>query len=299
LNKTVTMLLLALLVVGGGAIHLWRQRIADHERIATLQASLDTANVAARVVAPSPTLAGPIKGVPAPTDTVAEASPSVLPAAKKPSADVASRAQADIVAIRARLDSPENMERVRLLDRARVPQKYPDVGRVLGLSPVEENRLYDLLAQQDTNTSRDLGAYSAGSGETRSQFAGRVVRQNEAEIESMLGSKYSQWKEYKDELPSRIQVKDLGVVLNAGGMPLSDTQAKSLVTALTSARKMPSQLSGPYSQNDRQTLIDAAASYLTHDQLEAYRQMLERQQRPDMPDVAGGRPTPGANAAQQ
>jgi hypothetical protein len=94
-------------------------------------------------------------------------------------------------------------------------------------------------------------------------------------------------------------VKDLGVVLNAGGMPLSDTQAKSLVTALTSARKMPSQLSGPYSQNDRQTLIDAAASYLTHDQLEAYRQMLERQQRPDMPDVAGGRPTPGANAAQQ
>lgn len=295
MNKFVAMLLIAVLALGGSAFHFWRQRAADHERIATLQASLANAMADARVTASSPALEGPVTGAGSPTTRTGEVAASLIP-------EVASEARANAAAARAGLASPENLERARVLDRARVPIQYPDMGQALGLSPEEEGRLHDLLAQQQTNALQHLAAYPV-SGETRSQFAARVVRENEAEIASMLGSKYSQWKEYKDELLSRNQVKDLGAVLRPSGMPLSDTQAEALIPVLVSARKRSYQLGGPiYSPANTQALVDAAANYLSPAQLDAYRQMVDRQQgvgvRPSFgraPPVSGATATPATN----
>lgn len=290
LNKVTAILLVALLALGVGTVQLWRQRVADHEQIANLQASLEKAVAEARVAAPSSIMEGQITGVEASTVPTGEASALVIP-------EVTSEARAIAPTARVRLASPENLERARVLDRARAPSQYPGVGQALGLSPEEEDRLYDLLARQQATALQHVADY-ASSGESRSQYAARIARENEAEVASLLGSKYAQWKEYKDELPSRRQVIDLEAVLRASSTPLSDAQARALIPVLALARKSSLQRGGPqYSPENRQALVDAASGYLTPEQLDAYSQMLDRQQGAGTRSNFGlAPPVPGASA---
>jgi hypothetical protein len=85
-------------------------------------------------------------------------------------------------------------------------------------------------------------------------------------------------------------VKDLAAVLGSAGAPLSDAQSNSLIPALAAVEKRNTQerMAQPgqasltagmtrYSPEANQKLLDAAATHLTPQQLESYRQMLERQ----------------------
>jgi len=79
-------------------------------------------------------------------------------------------------------------------------------------------------------------------------------------------------------------------VLDASGIPLSDTQSRSLITALASEARIITQQSRDaasqgrpiaeimtrYTPERRQRLLDAAAPHLTPQQLEGYRGMIER-----------------------
>lgn len=298
MKSLVTFLLIAAVALGSIAIHLWHQRVADHEHIAALQVSLEQATTAAVAAEPGPVASE----MHTPSDEEAPSRPhepaaSIGAVSPDPSAKAAHGAPLRGTATRALLGSPENIERMRTLARARVPSEYPDVGQALGLSAEEESQLYDLLAQHEANAVRDLDAHRT-SGETRSQFAARQLRANEDEISAMLGGKYFQWKAYQEELPSRRQVKDLDVVLRASGTPLNDIQARSLVSALISAQERIHQLGGPiFSPEKRQALVDAASYHLSSDQLEAYRQMLERQQGTgSLPMFLGVPSSPNASA---
>lgn len=280
--KTVVVVLsVALVAVGGGAINLWRQLEANRHQIGELQAQVAGLEAASHgVVAQPVALATP--AMPATEPAVAK---PVEPASK-PSATTDS-ARASVDAIRANMGSPESIARTRALQRAQMPAQYPDVGKALGLSPQEVEKLFDLLADQSAERSRIVAGNRPDTGP---QALGNQMSQEQTQLADLLGDKFSQWKEYNTQLPTRRQVKDLGAVLTAAGAPLTEAQAGSLIPAVTAAEKentrqrMPQ--SGPasllasmnrFSPEANQRILDAAAPHLTPQQLDAYRQMLERQ----------------------
>lgn len=187
------------------------------------------------------------------------------------------------------LTSPENVERTHDVLRARLPQKYPELGKALGLSQDALNRLYDLIAQQDVRGLAEVKSQRGSEGVSTHSPLDRLQR-NEAEISELLGNKYEKWKEYKAELPSRQQVRDLRSVLQANSMPLGEAEAQSLLSALSIAQKRiyedqsiamqrgggKSTANSRFSDDNNRKLLDAAGPYLTPQQLEAYRKMLER-----------------------
>jgi hypothetical protein len=169
MRAIVAILSAALVTLGVGAIHLLRQLDASRLQVAALQAQVGTTAASARqaaTIAPSPSLplAEPTAVAPAATPTAlskVEESPAASP--------------------RAYAGTPEMIAGVKAIKRANMPILYPDVGMVLGLSPDEVERLYDLLTE----------------------------KANEDELASLLGSKYAAWQEYTTEVPTRRQMKDL------------------------------------------------------------------------------------------
>jgi hypothetical protein len=191
--------------------------------------------------------------------------------------EIASRTRASIAATKSTMTSPENVERVRALNRARASSQYPDLGKALDLSPGDESRLLDLIAQHQTDAVPGMEAAQA-TGESASLAFVRLSQAREADIASLLGSKYPQWKAYLLEQPTRLQVKDLEAVLKANGTPLSDAQSTSLVSAIDSALKEYNQRNGPgESPEKRRVRVEAASRYLAPAQQDAYRQLLDRQ----------------------
>jgi hypothetical protein len=286
--KTVVVILsIALVGVGGGAIHLWRELDASRHRIDELQAQVEGLEASARRVAAMP----PVSAAPPPVGDAAAAKPAqpadrtAALAAALAAATANSRENAE--ALRATMASPENQERARALFRSQLPVQYPDVGKALGLSPEEVERLFDMLAKQNAERSR---AISGNGPDTGAQALARQMAGEQAELASVLGDKFDRWKEYNTQLPTRRQLKDLGAVLNASGAPLTDAQANSLIPALASVEKETTQqrmsqapqqgglaVLNRYTPEANQRLVDAAAPHLTPQQLEAYRQMLDRE----------------------
>jgi hypothetical protein len=281
MKAIVAILSVALVAVSGGAIHLWRQLEASRHQVADLKAQAESMAASARSAA-----------VPAPAATVARAEPVAAPAATsaavQPAPPAVSKAVQDSVAVmRATIASPENIARSKLTFKAQLPSQYPDVGKVLGLSAEEVDRLYELLAEQNANRQRAMGMPSSDGG--TSAFS-RTVQGEKDELQSLLGSKYAKWQEYNTELPTRRQVRDLTAVLSSAGAPLSDAQGDSLIPVLAAVEKRNTQermtQPGPpslaaamsrYTPEANQKLLDAAAPHLTPQQLESYRQMLERE----------------------
>jgi hypothetical protein len=247
-----------------------------------LQAQVDSMAASARqaaVLVPAPTLPREPAVVAAPTSAPAQTAAPVV------SKEVEERA----AVMRATIASPESVARSKVSFKAQLPTQYPDVGKVLGLSPEEVDRLYELLAEQNANRQRAMGMPAGDGGPSA---LARTMQEQQSELQSLLGSKYPKWQEYNTELPTRRQVKDLAAVLGSAGAPLGDAQSNSLIPVLAAVEKrntqermamvQPGQASlgstmTRYSPEANQKLLDAAAPHLTPQQLESYRQMLERQ----------------------
>jgi hypothetical protein len=289
MNKFAAILVIASLAVGGMAIHWWHQRNSDREQIAILEARIEAARAAALVTSSAPALEALNSRADGKTATV-------MPAGSAPSVEALSKPSTRVQVTREMLTSPEHVERVRALNRASAPSQYPDLEQALDLSPEEVNRLFDILSQRATNAAAPPNA-----GESALQIFQREGQAREAEIAALLGSKYAQWKTYKQELPARHQVKDLEAVLDASGTPLSDERARSLVSAITSAVKAYDQQNGPgESPEKRRIRVDAASAYLSPQQQEAFRKMLDRQlsssDRPPGTTLFNLRPASNSNA---
>jgi uncharacterized membrane protein len=277
MKAILAILCVALIAVGGGAIHLWRQLDAARQEIADLNSHIRTTTDSAHEadnIAPSPSL---------PLAEPTAAAPTVAPA---PDAERERKISEEANRLRAMLRLPSGPEsKAQAKSRATsgdMPSQYPDVGQALGLSRDEVDQLFDLLYEQSQRrvSSDDPVA------------AARMTQTAKDELVSLLGSKYPKWEEYNSELPMRRHVKDLTVVLDAAGTPLSDAQKKPLLQALAAAETRNRELyeaahptpsngtsmAGFYRYTPEATanLLNAASAYLTPQQMEAYRQLLER-----------------------
>ncbi|HEY4368484.1 MAG TPA: hypothetical protein VGN07_14705 [Steroidobacteraceae bacterium] len=138
------------------------------------------------------------------------------------------------------LEDPEYREAMRAQQKIMLLERYPDLGASLHLQPDQQERLIDLLADQqmramtnappvrtdgqppDENSMREWNAQMQ-----------KQQRDNQAELAALLGDDgLQQWSEYQSTLGARMQVRQLRTVMEAGGEPLRDDQVQSLVTAI-------------------------------------------------------------------
>jgi hypothetical protein len=278
----------ALILLGGATIHFRRNLDASRLQVADLQAQLEAMKVARQAAETS--FAAQLKAAmnrPAPAAATSAATPTA-PRVTDPAA-VAARAEGLVAALAEQANSPENRARTRSLRRAMMVQQYPDLGKELNLSDEQVNKLFDLMADQESNLAADvLSPANRDPATLQARMAKRQADQqaNEAELKATLGGKYSQFQEYKETLPTRRQVTDLRAVLNASGSSLSDAQARPLIAALAAEQKRIDQearapggnpLTAQYTPENTNRLVGAAAPYLNPQQLESYRQMRERE----------------------
>lgn len=305
---------IALVVAGGVVIHLTREVRAERQQVAELKAQLEErdariATLAAASGAPSVAQVA----VPAPqaASPVAESGPPTP--APQPSAAV----QEMLTMIRAQSSSPERVAQRRRTTRTLMETSNPDIGEALGLTSDEEDKLLDLLV---TNQERATEVFNRGmepngtmSAQDRSAALQAAQQESDAALQAMLGSKYSQWQDYNQTRMAWQQRRDLRAVLDAGGIPLTDAQSKTLIGVLSAEHREfsrqtregvgqgqpASAILARNSPERRQKLLDAAAPHLSPQQLEGFRGMLDRaaeQERALLSTLRGTEAAAGASS---
>ncbi|MDQ2640064.1 MAG: hypothetical protein M3Y79_05745 [Pseudomonadota bacterium] len=290
---------IALVAVSGIAIHLSREVDAGRQKIAAFEARLvelqGSGAPAARANAQVQRSADSAEQQP----RAAEQSPP------PPAASVLLNA----ATLRAQMSSPEAMARRKESNRYLIRTSHPGVEEALGLAPAELEKLLELLsAQQDRSSeifekAREQGNQAASQA-TVAAGLDEHRRASEAELQELLGAKYPQWQDYQQTRSAWTQGRDLRAVLEAAGTPFTPTQERALISALAAEQRSFNQTSGVPGQSlvlnspERQRRrLDAAAPHLSPQQLESYREMMERaaaQQRilmPTPPDPASS-PSP-------
>ena len=290
------------------SVMLWRDLRAERELNAGLQARLTEAEArGARPMAlPLPTgrlpTAPAATARPEPAATEARAAPS--PQTFVPSGRIIERDM---------LQDPEYRKARLTQIRLQLPERYPGLAEELGLSPEQADRLFDLLAEHQLESTSTPLIVGANGQIDQTQLQERQRQQQElrarqdAALTAMLGdARMDKWREYQQTQAPRQQVMQLGRTLDAMGMPLSAAQRRPLTEAMVAeqtrqrqeqmamSRELAASL-GPGGPRDPQTqarlqeenfrrqadsnrrLLDVAATHLTPRQLELYRSQLESQ----------------------
>lgn len=189
------------------------------------------------------------------------------------------------------LTSPEGREFNRAMLRMSMDQQYPDAARELGLSQVELDKLFDLLANRmaDEQAGRRAGS-STPDGVPREQGEPDYER----EIQTLLADRYPRWQQYQQTLGERraenwkrVAEAQLRSAISAADRPVDDAQFQALQAALTAeeARFNQEVRAQPGLQQAMQRmsalnrrLVDVASVHLDAVQLERYRRHLQQQE---------------------
>jgi hypothetical protein len=308
MKKLVPVLMVVLAAVTLAAVYLWQELRDVRTQTSELRSQLAGLQSAQLAAAAAPVTASPadLQSIVAPV-TAPESAPiaagalpaTAAPAEKKTSDALASFAQQ-------LLGTPEGQEMLKAQLRATLPMQYPDLGKELGLSPAETDKLFDILVKQQVSAA-GIGLNVLGGNGTQDAAAMRetqrqvqeIQRANQAELASALGDRMPKYEEYQKTLPLRRQVTQLQSALGTGNNALSDAQGKQLIAALAAEQKqiqlersiapvqpqqgprdrqavVEQQLQRAAEENRR--MIDAARTQLNPQQLASYTQMLEQQQ---------------------
>lgn len=252
-----SVLSIALAALGCGGIYLWHTRD-------TVRQQVESAPV---VSAPTFTSAAAYSDRAIIEDPpVAEVLPPPVHVANRPSVPQG------VAILREQMASPESIEQARISRKGRMYVLYPDLGNALGISAEQENQLYGLLEQQFANK------LPQNRNDTSIPDFARTRRENQTEIASLLGDRYSKWQEYEQEVPSRRELRDLRAVLNANKTPLTEAQEASVLRALVGAQQQILQAGDVPGASPRNTrkYLEAVSPYLSPQQFDAFEKMLER-----------------------
>jgi hypothetical protein len=289
----------ALVAVGGVAIHMWQQVALDRQQIADLQSQLQQAqtaqqNAEAALARQARELAN------RPESTIALAAPAPAPAASKATVSATSTALAD--EMRKQMTDPKGRDVRRAQRRMLLPQLNPGLGKWLDLPPDQENKLLDLMAKQESEQSEMLLDPANRNDPAAQQEAMRKAQAqnqaNEADLAALLGDRYPRYQQYKQTMPVHRQVSQLQTMLGSGADGLPDAQAKSLTNTLVAEQlrvnqeRASAQAAAPtlnvqemLRQQQQRTvesnrrLLQVATSLLNPQQLASYRTLIEQQER--------------------
>jgi hypothetical protein len=123
--------------------------------------------------------------------------------------------------------------------RRNAERNFPGLAEALGLSEKEADKLYDLLTEQQVTMSAETQLVVANNGtidQAAMQESTRkrqvLQREQEEALRAALGSKYTQYQEYQQTRPARMQVTNFGTQLAQAGVPLTDSQSRALTTVM-------------------------------------------------------------------
>jgi hypothetical protein len=135
--------------------------------------------------------------------------------------------------LRNKLRNPGAREAMREENKALNRTIHPHIAREVGLSPQEEDRLFDLLAEHHL---RSMEASAADDNQTASAHRS-AERDHEAALVALLNrERYARYKEYQNTSYERAQVKELSDMLDADHA-LRDDQATRLIAILRDERE--------------------------------------------------------------
>jgi hypothetical protein len=195
-------------------------------------------------LAPEPlAVATPPEEPPAlPADTAvpepeAEGAPRVDDLAKSEAeARALRRMPSDQAAWLKRLADPASRAVLRAETIAEMRQTSPDLARAIGLTPQQETKLIELLADQELQM-RELGARGHHATATRPVDHHQLKERQEEELRALLGSeKVERFRQYRASAPERAQVQALRARLD-GANALREDQATRLVALMRQERE--------------------------------------------------------------
>jgi hypothetical protein len=208
------------------------------------------------------------------------------------------------------LQDPEYRKAMLAQQKLAMRRMYPDLLTALRLQPQEAERLMDVLAEQQLNMISNQPPFR-GRGQPPDptevqQYQQQVQqqqRERDAQIAALLGdAKLQEWQQYQKTLGARAQIRELRTELAESGIPLREGQVEPLVSALASEQERRSQEmmkdrarlnalgttmpAGRVTMMEQdleraadynQRLHDAAAPYLSSDQLRRFDAHLNQQ----------------------
>jgi len=134
-------------------------------------------------------------------------------------------------------DSPAARNAMRLQQEVRLRRRYADLPAELGLDATQADRLFNLLADHQQAEANDTRAYE-GDRLGRQAIEAAARRKRDAEIEALLGpDKAAEFQSFEQSIPARMQVSRIGESMAAANVPLSETQRKSMITAVAGELK--------------------------------------------------------------
>jgi hypothetical protein len=296
LEAIIAVALLVTLALGGS---LWskvrteRAQSAQLEaRISSLEAEGQAAPPPASVPAPAPVPAAPEPAAAAPAVT-RPAAPAVARVNAPPPSQTPPNAMAQAMDM---LSTDAGRGMIRGILQA----QYGDLGRELGLSEAETNKLFDVMARQQLDLTADAAGLLAGTVTDPNAMresqrkVDEKTRANEAELAALLGDKYRSFQEYQATAAARQQVTQLQNMLGSANA-LTESQSKALVKAFSvvQARTLAEQRNAPaiagsnskemlenqlkvVDENNRR-LLEASSQHLTIAQYDIYKRQLEQQ----------------------
>jgi hypothetical protein len=314
-SRTLTSVCAALALVSAiVTANLWRELLAERELIDGLRGQL--AEVRTQVgVAPAPRIATATAS-PAAT-AAARQDEAVAPSAAATTARGASAITNAIAGIGINeqdlLKDPEYRKARMMMLRATLPQTYPGLVEELGLGKEEAERLFGLLAENQMAMTSQLPTSSTFSDPaTMEEFRRKqqALQKEQADaLTAMLGgARYAQWQEYQQTRSSRMQANNYATVLAQAGAPLDSAQLKSVVTAMVAEQKSmiqdmqtPGRMVNQEAITNRQAegnrrILEAAAPYLTPQQLSALRTQFEQQDAINRASARAREATQGARS---
>jgi hypothetical protein len=266
------------------SVVLWRELRAERQLVADLRAQQDEA----RVVAPEANrqaqsvvtvIPEPSAIAPTPADSGAappvEAARDAISAARL--AEISQR-QNDLLG-----DSEFQKARLTTARRS-VQSRYAGLATELGLSEMEADTLFTILAESDLRRSAELTSLVAGGTATADAAASEMARlqtehkqqQKDAIVARLGAARYAEFKEFEETQPSRQRVNTFVAMLSSRGAPLTTAQSKSLATVMIAEqRRMESQPqmqpADPSARAEREIesdgrIVAAAANFLTPQQ---------------------------------
>jgi len=317
MNKVVFVLSFTTLACGATTLYFRDQAAVERERADTLQAQVSQLQASQPQ---GPAMALQVEPSPAPVE-IAPPLPVLKSAvALSNTAAPAKMATAGLVPTstypapsdpaRKLLEDPAYRAAMRTQQRIMMVERYPDLGAALHLQPDQEQRLLDLLADQQVRDMSQLPPFRSGGQQPDEntlrewhEQAQQQQRQNDAELTALLGNDgMQQWHDYQNTLGPRMQVRQLRYTLDASGDPLREDQVQSLISAFAAENQRraaeytttvpalslqrsssPAERLAAYDQTLQQAeqtqrrLHDAVAPYLSNEQLAAFDAAQNRQ----------------------
>lgn len=198
-------------------------RAADQSRIQQLEAEFQGLE-AAFASADEPALPEAASAIPSLASEQNVAGPPPPPDATPPQPASERRRNAPVSA--AEQNNRRQQQEIRLRRR------YAEMPEALGLEAAQADQLYDLLAEYRI-AEYESGRPYEGDRLGRQSVENATRQQRDAAIDALLGpDKAAEFQSFEKSIPARMQVGRIGESMAAANVPLSDTQRKSLVTAV-------------------------------------------------------------------